>query len=233
MDAMEPDAAMLKRRAAEAALGQVADGMVLGLGSGSTAEAFVAALGARIAAGGLRDICGVATSERTTALAQRVGVPLTTLERQPQLDLAIDGADEVDPLLTLIKGRGGALLREKVVAASAARFIVIVDGSKLVARLGQRTALPVELVAFATPLVTRQLQQLGGSPALRRHADGSPFITDEGHVILDTQFAAIDAPDVLASQIAAIPGVAAHGLFVGLASAAIVASHDGITWRRR
>jgi ribose 5-phosphate isomerase A len=230
---MEPDGAVLKRRAAEAALGQVADGMVLGLGSGSTAEAFVAALGARIAAGELRDICGVATSERTTVLAQRVGVPLTTLERQPQLDLAIDGADEVDPLLTLIKGRGGALLREKVVGASAAQFIVIVDGSKLVTRLGQRTALPVELVAFATPLVMRRLQQLGGNPALRRHADGSPFITDEGHVILDTQFAAIDAPDALASQIAAIPGVAAHGLFVGLASAAIVASHDGITWRRR
>lgn len=230
---MDSDGATLKQQAAAAALEHVVDGMVLGLGSGSTAEAFVTALAARHAAGHVRDICGVPTSERTAALARRLGVPLTTLEQRPRLDLAIDGADEVDPALQLIKGRGGALLREKVVAASAERFVVIVDDTKLVDRLGQRMPLPVELVAFATPLVVRRLQHLGGTPTLRRTSAGDPFITDEGHVILDTQFAPIDDPEALAAHIAAIPGVAAHGLFVALASAVIIAEPTGVRWRRR
>ena len=217
-----------KRQAAERALDLVQSGMVLGLGSGSTATAMLYALAERLTDGRLRDIVGVPTSERTAALARSLGIPLTTLEQRPQLDLALDGADEVDPALTLIKGLGGALLREKIIAASARRFVVIADDSKRVSQLGTRAPLPVELVAFGLPLCQRRLTELGCRPSLRLAADGSVFRTDEGHVILDCQFERITQPYELAAAIAAIPGVAGHGLFVGMATVAILAGAQGV-----
>jgi ribose 5-phosphate isomerase A len=217
-----------KRAAAERALDEVQSGMALGLGSGSTAAEMVRGLAARLADERLARIVGVPTSERTAQLARELGVPLTTLAEHPQLDLAIDGADEIDPALRLIKGLGGALLREKIVVASAARFVVIADESKLVTRLGERAPLPVEVLHFAQPLCERRLAALGATPALRHTSDGAPFRTDEGNVILDCRFDSIDDPATLAAQIAAIPGVVGHGLFVGMAEMAIVAGTAGV-----
>ncbi|GAB4215015.1 MAG: ribose-5-phosphate isomerase RpiA [Roseiflexaceae bacterium] len=218
----------LKEQAAERALDLVADGMVLGLGTGSTARYVVLGLGRRLREGRLRDIVGVPTSEATAALAREQGVPLATLEQQPALDLAIDGADEIDPQLHLIKGLGGALLREKVVASVARRFVVVADRSKLVAHLGERAPLPVEVVAFALAPVQRRLTELGAMPVLRRAADGSPYHTDQGNPILDCRFARIDDPAALDRAVRAIPGVVEHGLFLGLASSAFVAGDHGV-----
>jgi ribose 5-phosphate isomerase A len=219
---------LYKQQAAEHALQYVQSGMVVGLGSGSTSKHMVDTLGAWLREGRLRDIVGVPTSEATAEQARQLGIPVATLEQRPQLDLAIDGADEIDPALNLIKGLGGALLREKIIAASAQRFVVIADESKLVARLGMRAPLPIEVVAFGLPLCTRMLAELGGAPALRRTPDGSPFRTDEGHVILDCRFAGIvDAP-VLNAAINAIPSVVEHGLFIGMASVALVGGPAGV-----
>ncbi|HEU4326896.1 MAG TPA: ribose-5-phosphate isomerase RpiA [Roseiflexaceae bacterium] len=218
----------LKEQAAERALDLVADGMVLGLGTGSTARYVVLGLGRRLREGRLRDIVGVPTSEATAALAREQGVPLATLEQQPALDLAIDGADEIDPQLNLIKGLGGALLREKVVVASSRRFAVVADRSKLVTRLGERAPVPVEVVAFALAPVRRRLVDLGATPALRRAPDGSTYQTDQGNPILDCRFDRIDDPAALDQALHAIPGVVEHGLFLGVASAAFVAGDGGI-----
>lgn len=219
-----------KRQAAERALDSYArSGMALGLGSGSTATAMLHALAARLGDGRLRDIVGVPTSERTEAVARRLGIPLVSLEERPELDLAIDGADEVGPNLHLIKGLGGALLREKIVAASARTFVVIADVSKRVGRLGERAALPVEVVAFGRVLCERRLAALGAAPAVRLTPGGETFRTDEGHMILDCRFDGIDDPVGLAAAIAGIPGVVGHGLFVGMAAAAVIAGPDGIT----
>ncbi len=218
----------LKEQAAERALDLVADGMILGLGTGSTARYVVLGLGRRLREGRLRDIIGVPTSEATAALAHEQGVPLTTLERQPALDLALDGADEIDPQLNLIKGLGGALLREKVVVCSSRRFAVVADRSKLVTRLGERAPVPIEVVAFALAPVRRRLEDLGAVPALRRAADGSPVQTDQGNPLLDCRFERIDDPAALDRAIRAIPGVVEHGLFLGVASAAFVAGDHGV-----
>jgi ribose 5-phosphate isomerase A len=218
----------LKRRAAERALDFVESGMALGLGSGSTATAMLHGLAARLADGRLRDVVGVPSSERTAALALQLGVPLTTLAERPELDLALDGADEIDPRLQLVKGLGGALLREKIVAASARRFVVMADSSKLVAHLGERSPVPVEVVAFGRPLCERMVAALGGTPALRVASDGTPFRTDEGHIILDCRFTAIPDPRALAMALEAIPGVVGHGLFVNMATAAVIAGPDGV-----
>jgi ribose 5-phosphate isomerase A len=217
-----------KRQAAEHALQYVQSGMLLGLGSGSTAKHLLSLLAERLRDGRLHDVAGVPTSEATAELARQLGIPLATLDERPRLDLAIDGADEIDPALCLIKGLGGALLREKIVAASARRFLVIADETKLVAQLGTRAPLPVEVVAFGLPLCTRRLAKLGGTPTLRRLADGSPFRTDEGHVILDCRFDGIIDPPVLNAAINAIPGVVEHGLFIGIASIVIIAGASGI-----
>jgi ribose 5-phosphate isomerase A len=230
-DGISPmDATTLKREAARAALDAVADGMRLGIGSGTTAEQFVDLLGAKVAAG--LTVKGVPTSEKTAALCRAHGVPLATLDELPELDLTIDGADEVAPDLTLIKGGGGALLREKIVAFASARMIVIVDGSKLVATLG-RFPLPIEVNRFglaATRLaISNSAARLGlAGPLTLRMTNGQPFVTDGGHLILDASFGRIPQPRALSEALHAIPGVVEHGLFLGLAKSVIVAGADGI-----
>jgi ribose 5-phosphate isomerase A len=215
-----------KRAAAERAVAEVEDGMVLGLGSGSTAEFAIAALAVRVAAG-LR-VAGIATSERSAALARRLGVPPTSFAEHRRIDLTIDGADQVERgTLALVKGLGGALLREKIVASASRRMIVVVDESKLVERLGDRTPLPVELVPFGWEVVMDRLAALEGRPELRRRG-GRPFITENGNYMADCRFAAITDAAQLEARLAAIVGVVESGLFLGLASTVIVASRDGL-----
>jgi ribose 5-phosphate isomerase A len=219
---------LFKRQAAEHALPYIHSGMTLGLGSGSTATHMLHVLAEALRDGRLRAIVGVPTSDAIGALARQLGVPIATLEERPQLDLALDGADEIDPSLNLIKGLGGALLREKIVAASADRFIVLADETKLVSQLGTRAPLPVEVVEFGLPLATRRLTALGGVPTLRRIADGSAFRTDEGNVILDCRFPGIADSLALNAAINAIPSVVEHGLFVGMAALALVGGPAGV-----
>lgn len=218
----------LKEQAAERALDLVADGMVLGLGTGSTARYVVLGLARRVREGRLRGVVGVPTSEATAALAHEHGLALATLEQQPALDLAIDGADEIDPQLNLIKGLGGALLREKVVETAARRFAVVADASKLVTRLGERAPVPVEVIPFALAPVRRQLTALGAAPTLRQTADGRPFQTDQGNLILDCRFGPIGDPASLGAAIRGVPGVVEHGLFLGMATSAFVAAPEGV-----
>ena len=228
----ESDQEAGKRAAAARALDFVEPGMRLGLGTGSTAHAFVALLGQRVADG--LDIVGVPTSERTAAQARELGIRLATLDEEPELDLTIDGADEFDPQLRLIKGGGGALLREKITATASKRMIVIADASKRVARLG-RFPLPVEVNRFGLAVtrraVAREAAACGctGEIALRAGADGAPYVTDGGHLLLDCQFGAIAQPEHLADRLVAIPGVVEHGLFIGIARAIVCAGADGVT----
>ena len=215
-----------KRAAAERAVVEVEDGMVLGLGSGSTAALVIAALAARVAAG-LR-VAGIPTSEQSAALARRLGVPLTTFAEHRRIDLTIDGADQVERgTLALVKGLGGALLREKIVASASRRMIVVVDETKLVERLGDRTPLPLEIVPFGAEAVIERLAALEGRPELRRR-DGKPFVTDNGNYIVDCHFAVITDPAALETRLAAIVGVVESGLFLGLASKVIVGTRDGV-----
>jgi ribose 5-phosphate isomerase A len=222
------DLELFKQQAAEHALPYIQNGMTLGLGTGSTATHMLHVLAEALRDGRLRDIVGVPTSDAIGALARQLGVPVATLDERPRLDLALDGADEIDPSLNVIKGLGGALLREKIVEASAERFIVLADETKLVSQLGTRVALPIEVVAFGLPLATRRLSELGGVPALRRIADGSAFRTDEGHVILDCRFHGIADAAALDAALNAIPGVVGHGLFVGMATLALVGGPNGV-----
>jgi ribose 5-phosphate isomerase A len=219
----------LRRAAGEEAVARyVRDGMRLGLGTGSTASAMIEALAARLADGDLRDISGVPTSEATAALCRRLDVPLTTLAETPELDVVIDGADEIDPGLDLIKGLGGAHLREKVVASAGRAMIVVADESKLVARLGERAPLPVEVVGFALPVCERALCDLGWEATRRRAADGTPFVTDEGNAIVDCRRDDWAHPAALAAAVKAVPGVVEHGFFLGMAAAAVVGTPDGV-----
>jgi ribose 5-phosphate isomerase A len=226
---VNPD--LLKRAAAERAAALVGDGMRVGLGTGSTAAHLVAVLGERIR-GGLA-IVAVPTSEATRRQADGEGIPLTTLDDTPELDITIDGADEIDGALRLIKGGGGALLREKIVAAASRRMIIIADGSKRVERLG-RFPLPVEVVSFGLGATRRAVEAAfarsgcPGDARLRTANDGKPFLTDGGHFILDASLGAIPDPEALASALAAIPGVVEHGLFLGLATGAILATEAGL-----
>jgi ribose 5-phosphate isomerase A len=225
------DADGYKRQAAAGALDFVRAGMRIGLGTGSTAAHFVDLLAERVR-GGL-DVVGVPTSEATRAQAARLGVPLTTLDETPELDLTVDGADEIAPDLSLIKGGGGALLREKIVAAASARMVVIADHTKWVATLG-RFPLPIEVVPFGLAATRRAVEAAAlaaGAPGpapLRRGKDGHAFVTDGGHFILDAALERIVRPDALAKRLAAIPGVVEHGLFIGLARAAVIAGPDGM-----
>ncbi|MFV0279176.1 MAG: ribose-5-phosphate isomerase RpiA [Rhodoblastus sp.] len=220
-----------KRQAAARAAEFVTPGMRLGLGTGSTAAFFVDILGAMVRDG--LDVVGVPTSERTRAQAQGLGIRLSTLEETPELDLTIDGADEFDSALRLVKGGGGALLREKIVAAASARMVVIADASKQVATLG-RFPLPVEVDRFGMESTRRHIARaiaacgLAGQPLLRRDANGHAFVTDGGHCIFDCALGAIYDPETLAAKLVAIPGVVEHGLFIGLASAVIIAGSDGV-----
>lgn len=225
------DAAALKTEAARAALAHVEDGMKLGIGTGSTAEAFVRLLAEKVA-GGLT-IIGVPTSERTAALCGELGVPLATLEEEPRLDLTIDGADEVGPGLVLVKGGGGALLREKIVAAASDRMIVIADDTKNVKTLG-RFPLPIEINRFGMRATIEAIGEAATSlglagPLVVRERDGMPFETDGGHLIVDASFGRIPDPRALSAALHAIPGVVEHGLFIDLADLAILAGPSGIT----
>lgn len=224
------DARQLKIAAAAEALTFVKSGMKLGIGTGSTAEEFIRLLAPKVAEG--FEIVGVPTSERTAALCLELGIPLTTLDETPHLDLTIDGADEVDSALSLIKGGGGALLREKIVAAASDAMIVIADESKVVETLGA-FALPIEVNPFglkATQLaIEKAISGLGLSAPLQlRMKDAAVFVTDGGHYILDASFGRIPDTRALSEALHAIPGVVEHGLFIGLASAAVVAGSDGI-----
>lgn len=220
-----PDPADLDR-VALAALTHVADGMRLGLGTGRAAEAFIRRLGARVR-GGLR-IQAVATSDRSTALARQENIEVISLEHVDRLDVAFDGADEVAPDLGLIKGLGGALLRERVVAHEADRFVILVTPEKLVERLGSRTPVPIEVVPFASPSASRHLAELGGEPAVRCSEGGFPYQTDNHHWILDTDFGPIADPAALDDRIRRIPGVVDHGLFLGMASVVLVGDPGGV-----
>lgn len=219
-----------KRLAAEKAIEDVRPGMKLGIGTGSTAEHFVRALGARVRDG--LDIVGVPTSERTRELATQEGIRLATLDELPELDLTVDGADEIDPSMALIKGGGGALLREKIVAAASKQMIVIADDSKLVEVLGQ-FPLPIEVVPFGLgatqKAIEASLSSLGLSGSLTlRGGDDHPFVTDGGHFILDANLGRIPDASALADKLVAIPGVVEHGLFIGLATKAYVVGADGV-----
>jgi ribose 5-phosphate isomerase A len=222
----------LKKAAAEKAVEQVRSGMVLGLGTGSTSHYAIVKIGELWQAGQLTDIVGLPTSEETARKAQSYGIPLTTLDEQPALDLVIDGADEVDPHLGLIKGLGGALLREKMVVAAAKVFIVIVDESKLVDKLGARAPLPVEVVQFGWKAQARWLEGLGCIP--KRRGEARPFITDNNNYIIDCAFPnGIDDPVSLAVLLRDRVGVVEHGLFLGMASQVIVAGAGGVRFLDR
>lgn len=216
-----------KRQAAERAVEAIQSGMVVGLGTGSTAVFAVRRIGELLAAGGLRDIVGIPTAEVTAREAERAGVPLGTLDDHPTIDLTIDGADEIDPQLNLIKGLGGALLREKIVAASSRRFIIIADETKLVERLGTRAPAPVEVIPFARRPVADYLASLGAA-VVERQREGRTFITDEGNIILDCRFAEPFDPPEIGRLIRARPGVVEHGLFLGMATEAVVAGASGV-----
>jgi ribose 5-phosphate isomerase A len=220
-----------KQQAAQRALAFLKDGMKVGLGTGSTAAKFVDLVGERVRQG-LRLIC-VPTSEATRAQAERLGIVLTTLEETPHLDLTVDGADELDAELRLIKGGGGALLREKIVAMASRRMVVIADASKRVAVLG-RYPLPVEVVRFGIAATRQLIERLAaeagctGDIRLRLRADGRPFVSDGGNHLLDCAFGRIERPEALDQALKRIPGVVENGLFLGIASAAIIAGPDGI-----
>jgi ribose 5-phosphate isomerase A len=220
-----------KRAAAARAVEFVRPGMRLGLGTGSTAKHFVELVGERVRAG--LHIIAVPTSEATFADAKRCGITLTTLDETPRLDLTVDGADEIAPDLSLIKGGGGALLREKIVAAASGQMIVIADESKWVDALG-RFPLPIEVVPFGVAAIQHSIDtaikrvQKAGLLAIRQAQGGHPFVTDGGHWIIDATLGRIDDPAALAHALAAVPGVVEHGLFIGLANMAIIAGPDGV-----
>jgi ribose 5-phosphate isomerase A len=224
---MTTDIDELKRLAAVAAVDAVRSGMIVGLGTGSTAALMVRELGLRLQDGRLQNIVGIPTSEQSARQARSLGIPLTTLAEQPTLDVTIDGADEIDPQLDLIKGLGGSLLREKIVASSSSRFIIIGDHRKLVKRLGTRAPLPVEVIRFAQRPVSDFLRALGSQPILREK-DGKVFITDEGNIILDCRFSEISNPRQLALEVKGYPGIVEHGFFLSMATEAIVATATGI-----
>ena len=221
----------LKKAAALAALELVRPGMRLGLGTGSTAKHFVDGLGAKVAAG--LDVICVATSEATQAQALGLSIPMSTLDETPELDLTIDGADEIDSALRLIKGGGAALLREKIVAAASKRMVVIADTGKQVETLG-RFSLPIEVVPFGLEATRRAVAAAiassgaSGELKLRKRPDGATLLTDGGHYILDAHLGRIELPEVLALALNQVPGVVEHGLFLGLATAAFLAGADGV-----
>jgi ribose 5-phosphate isomerase A len=209
-----------KEAAARASLRFLKDGQVVGLGTGSTATHFIKLLGNEVEKG-LR-IRGIPTSDRSRELALSLGIPLITLDDCQEIDVTVDGADEVDPQLRLIKGGGGALLREKIVASATRQMIVVADRSKQVPRLG-KFPLPVEVIRFAQALVSKRIRALGAEVQLRRNPDGSPFITDENNHILDCRFGEMRDPDGLARELSWMPGVVEHGLFIGMANLALFA----------
>ncbi|MES2155282.1 MAG: ribose-5-phosphate isomerase RpiA [bacterium] len=221
---MDKDA--LKRQAGEAAADLVRPGMVVGLGTGSTVKFTIEALGRRAKQG--LDFVGIPTSRQSEALARSLGIRLTTLDETPRVDLTIDGADEFDPRLRLIKGGGGALSREKVVARVSRKMVVVADPSKRVEHLGSTFALPVEVLDFGKRPVQMHLEELGAAVRLRRDATGQTILTDNGNPILDAKWPRIDDPERLEVQLETFPGVVTCGLFLGLCSAVYVAEPGGV-----
>jgi ribose 5-phosphate isomerase A len=226
-DAQAQQAAKLA--AAKAALRFIEPGMIVGLGSGSTATLFIQMLGEKVQQG--LDIKGIASSEDSEVLGRKLGIPITDFDHHTTIDVAVDGADEVAPGLALIKGGGGKLLREKIVASATRRFVVVADESKIVKTLGSTMALPVEVIPMAAPLVRRTLQELGFSVDLRRIGDGSPYITDEGNLLFDCHGVLIEDPEKMAAILDRTVGVVEHGIFLHLAHLAIVATENGIIER--
>lgn len=217
-----------KKAAAEAAASLVEDGMVLGLGTGSTAAYFLEALGRRLAEDGLR-INGVPTSEQTASQARSLRIPLTSFAEHVFLDLTVDGADEVElGTLSLVKGHGGALLREKIVAAASKRLVIVADETKLVERLGSLVSVPVEVVRFGWQATGRSLTDIGGNPSLRLGVDRKPFLTDGGNYIMDCAFGPIAHPKEIAHHLDHIVGAIEHGLFLGLTKEVIVGGREGV-----
>jgi ribose 5-phosphate isomerase A len=214
-----------KEGAGRAAAELVRNGDIVGLGTGSTAYFAVVALGERVQSG--LKIVGIPTSVATADLARQLGIPLTTLDEHPQIDITIDGADEIDPKLNLIKGGGGALLREKVVASVTKKMVVVGDSTKVVPALG-KFPLPVEIIPFARTVVERKIARLGATMKLRMRPDGQPFVTDNGNQILDCSFGRIADPASLARELNGTPGVVEHGLFIKLAKLALVGKGNSV-----
>jgi len=226
------DENQLKMAAAESAAAQVVDGMIIGLGSGTTAAFAINAIGRRVGEG-LR-IVGIPTSERTAAQARELGIQLSTLEEQPHIDLTIDGADEVEERkLNLIKGGGGALLREKIVANASKRVAIVIHDSKLVHHLGRKFPMPAEVVPFGWQATARQLANLGATPSLRRNPDGQPFHSDGGNYILDCAFEEIASVEALAQQLDHVVGLVEHGFFIGLTTEVHMAGAGGVRVLKR
>ena len=223
----------LKQKAAVRAVDIIEDNMVIGLGTGSTANFAIIEIAERLKTGSLSRIIGIPSSERTAKLARGLNIPLTDFEAHPTIDLTIDGADEVDPDLNLIKGGGGALLREKIVAQASRRNIIIVDESKLSTLLGTRWAVPIEVIPFARKTEEIFIESIGGSVTLRLDQNDSPFLTDQQNVILDANFGQISDPGDLVSRLNPRAGIVEHGLFLGLATDVIVAARKDIRHLRR
>jgi ribose 5-phosphate isomerase A len=218
----------LKRQVGEQAAAMVEDGMVVGLGTGSTAACFIDSLCARVQ-GGLK-IVGIPTSERSARQAQDGGIPLGTFAEHRHIDIAIDGADEIQRgTLALVKGLGGALLREKIVASAARRFIIIADDGKLVDRLGEHCAVPVEVTQYGWELTAARLADMSTTAIRRMSAGGAPYVTDGGNFIIDCGFAALPDPSAVDAQMKSTPGIIETGFFLGMAELALIAGEDGIT----
>jgi ribose 5-phosphate isomerase A len=223
----------LKKQTAHRAVDFITSGMVIGLGTGSTAKFAVERIGELLRSGLLKNISGIPSSDQTEKLAQKIAIPLTTLDEHPSVDLNIDGADEVDPDLNLIKGGGGALLKEKIIAQASRRNIIIVDDSKLSAQLGSLFFLPVEIIPLARKTEENYLQSLGATVTLRTGDDGRPFRTDQKNLILDAKFGPIANLNELAHRLNQRAGIVEHGLFIELADDVIVAGENGIEHLRR
>ncbi len=224
ISALDLEKQMAGRTAAEL----VEPGDIVGLGSGSTATWAIRFLGERVRSG--LKIVGIPTSQNTKRLAEQLSIPLATLEQHPQIDIDIDGADEIDPQLNLIKGGGGALLREKIIASASRRFVVVGDSSKQVAHLG-KFPLPVEVIPFAESVISKRITALGAE--VSRRGGAKPFVTDEGHHILDCTFGEIGDPAALANRLKTIPGVVEHGLFIGMAEMALIGTDGKVIQLRR
>jgi ribose 5-phosphate isomerase A len=219
---------ILKKEAATKAVEFLQSGMTIGLGSGSTARYALDAIGTKIRYDELKSVIGIPSSDKTAAIAQKAGIPLGTLDDFPILDVTIDGADEIDPELNLIKGGGGALLREKILAQNSSRLIIIADQTKLSPALGTNFRLPVEVIPFSLQPMLNYLESIGGIPSLRMGKNGQRFITDEGNLIIDCKFDPISNPFKLAQALKTRSGLVEHGLFPGLATDVIVAGENGI-----
>ncbi|MFH0845708.1 MAG: ribose-5-phosphate isomerase RpiA [Pseudomonadota bacterium] len=222
-----------KAEGARKAVEYIKSGMIVGLGSGSTVRFALEFIGQSLKDGKLRDVVGIPSSFETETLSKDLGIPLSTLDEFPEIDITIDGADEVDPQLNLIKGGGGALLREKILAQASRINIIIVDESKLSTRLGTRWAVPVEVLPFGRKPEARYIHSLGATVTLRKNSDDTPFTTDQGNLILDCHFGPIPEPTQIALKLDTRAAIMEHGLFIGLASEVIVAGSQGVRHLRR